>query len=268
MCVSLIPDLTHEICLCVRKSTSFPSLRLEMRTRLLLRCRHLVDYNDNARSAEVVRFLEKSVVRSLSVDVWPTTVSYTATYRRCRQDESFYTAADLETIHDLNASHLIDLRIARQLVDTVKDVSVVVPTVALLSPGLESLLRTPLHVSEACDRLGADVTTDDLTELASELKALADAPSIGGTAAAIADQLDIAETKVVAIRKTTGRLITLLLNADGLINASVDIFGRINDSQEMINTKGSEIASAFINRSAETIYEDIKVWWCWPEIVF
>ena len=226
---------------------------------MLLRCRHLVDYNDDPRSAEVVRFLESSA-RSLSADVWPTTVSYTSTYSRCRLDDSLYMAADLETTLGFSASKMIDLRTARELVDTIKDVTVVVPTVTLLSPGLESLLNKPLHISEACDGLGADVTTVDLMDLSRGLKALRDAP--GEKAAAIAEQLASAESKVATIRATTGRLITLLRNADGLINASVDIFGRLNNSQEMINTQGSEIASAFIDRSAETIYEDIKVWWC------
>ena len=220
-------------------------------------CRHLVNYDNSRQSAEVVRFLETSVLQSLGVR--PNAVNATSVYDRCRRNESFYAAAALETTPGFNISQFIDLQTVRQLADDVKDVSLIVPTIALLPPVPETLLRTPQYISETCDQLSADIITEDLVQLSDYVEALANSPDLGENITANANKLrDIAD-KVTAIRNATGRLVTVLRTADGFINTSVNIFGKLNKSLEAMNTHGNASALAFINLTADAVYVDIQV---------
>ena len=213
--------------------------------------RHLVDFN-NPRSAEAIDVIE-------GLTKVPHAALLTSVYSRCRSDESFYSAASLETTNGFNVSRLIDMDKLHEFVAEVADTRIEVPSISRLSPAGEALLRTPTNISELCARLGRDVIDDDLVQLADNLTGL---PGVGENIEDNVRQLERIAGNVTRMRSTAERIVAVLYKADEFINASITTIGKLNDSLEAINTNGSTIAYYFMNRTSESIFDGLQVMNC------
>ena len=222
-------------------------------------CRHLVNY-ENPKSFEVLSVFEGWINETISFDV---DILPFSTYRSCASNVSAYKALNLEQNWNATAIAAKMTSMIQRETEEIKTTPISVPQVNIADPQLISLLEmldsafgsSGLDFNYFYANIQGSITDPDLNQLASELDNLSDFDLSNHSA----ELRSIYTRSVVPIEQDRDRLMIDLQAVESIVSTvsfstAADVLVSSNDT---INVNGTVIVSAYVNDTADSIYNEV-----------
>ena len=234
-------------------------------------CRNFVEY-EKAESREVMDYYDSwindTVYEETEGDI---SLSYMELYENCQRNMSFYTALDLaDKGYDLD--DILDLTAVEEALEGLKKaggdidigtVNVYPEELQLMVQLLDSTFQEELDFEAFYDELAEPVTNYDLEDLAEDLLELTDEPGVNvdGLVNSSNTVQELHDNYVTPAEELAVELEQELRYAESNLTAYMplsEIDQTLTEGNVTLNEDGNDILHAFINDTADEIYNDIE----------